>query len=78
MSNKPTSYSFGAKHGHLILSVIALLLLIREVFSTATVGGSSKATDERFWYPFSATTELLAVMMYAIPGLVPARSELPK
>lgn len=73
-----TSQSLGARHGHFILTAIAMLLLIREIFLVATLGDSSKANNEHYWYPFVATTELIAVMLYAIPGLVPTKSELPK
>ncbi|KAF9526921.1 hypothetical protein CPB83DRAFT_816514 [Crepidotus variabilis] len=70
--------SFGAKHGIFILVVISLLLLIREIFITATMTPSNrpKQYNEHFWYPFVATTEFLAVVCYVTPGLVPSAKDI--
>ncbi|KAF5386897.1 hypothetical protein D9615_002115 [Tricholomella constricta] len=70
--------SFGAKFGIYVLLVIALLLVVREVFAVATTNDLATANKEHFWYPFVALPEILAVMLYSIPDLVPMRSELPK
>lgn len=70
--------SFGMKHGVYILLVVAVLLLVREAFSMATVNDLLKQTNEHFWYPLLAVPEIIAVTLYATPGLVPPRSELPK
>lgn len=72
----PKIKTLGCDHGAYILCIIAILLLVRELFTTATVGNSKE--NERLWYPLFALPELLAVAFYAIPGLVPPRSELPK
>lgn len=61
----------------LILLVISLLLLVREIFTTATVNNALKQNNEHFWYPLYALPEILAVTLYTAPGLVPPRSELP-
>ncbi|KAG6909394.1 hypothetical protein DXG01_000695 [Tephrocybe rancida] len=68
--------SLGGEHGVYILCGIALFLLVREVFATATLGSASKQNNEHLWYPLYALPEILAVMLYATPGLVPPRSEL--
>lgn len=69
---------WGSRHASHILCLISVLLLIREIFLTATISNSTKQNNEHFWYPLVAVPEILAVMLYAIPGLVPGRSELPK
>jgi hypothetical protein len=66
-----------AKRSSFVLCVIALLLLIREIFAIATVGNSSKQNNEHLWYPLYALPEILAVALYATPNLVPPRAELP-
>ncbi|CAA7266695.1 unnamed protein product [Cyclocybe aegerita] len=68
--------SFGTRHGIFILVLISLLLLIREVFAAATVDDHVKQNNEHFWYPLLALPEILAVVLYAIPGLVPSKEEL--
>jgi len=72
--------SFGAKHGLFVIMAISVLLLVREVFITATVTPSShaKQLDEHFWYPLIALPEILAVILFMTPGLVPTRDELAK
>ncbi|KAF9463457.1 hypothetical protein BDZ94DRAFT_1163890 [Collybia nuda] len=69
--------SIGGDYGAYVLCVIAGLLLVREVFATATMGSLEKQNNERLWYPLSALPEIVAVTLYAAPGLVPPRSELP-
>ncbi|KAF8888344.1 hypothetical protein BD779DRAFT_1524935 [Infundibulicybe gibba] len=69
--------SWGVRHGSYILCAISLLLLIREAFATATSSNAAKQNNEHLWYPLSALPEILAVALYATPGLVPPRSELP-
>ncbi|OCH93979.1 hypothetical protein OBBRIDRAFT_789681 [Obba rivulosa] len=66
----------GQTHGMIFLSTIAFLLLVKMLFMTATVGKSAQ-NNEALFYPFSATTELIAVILFAAPGLVPSQSELP-
>jgi hypothetical protein len=65
-------------HGTKILGLICLLLLVREIFLVATIGSLAKQQNEHFWYPLSATTELLAVCLFLTPDLMPPISELPK
>lgn len=74
---KMPNTGFGATHGIHILCVISILLLIRESFLAATANDVAKQNDENWWYPFAALTEFVAVVMFAAPGLVPSRDELP-
>jgi len=74
-SAKP-SHRWAHRHGHYVLFVISLLLLVREVFLLATISDSQKQYNETFWYPLVALPEILAVAFYAIPGLVPSTSEI--
>jgi hypothetical protein len=48
-------------------------LLIREIYLTITVG---KIVHEAAWYPLAALTELIAVFLFAVPGLVPDKREM--
>jgi hypothetical protein len=75
---KKENESFGMRNGVYILLVVSALLLVREAFSMATVNDLLKQTNEHFWYPLLAVPEIIAVTLYATPGLVPPRSELPK
>ena len=68
--------SFGMKYGIYILYIISLLLLVRESFSMATVSNTFKQNNEHFWYPLVALPEILAVILFSTPGLVPHRSDL--
>jgi hypothetical protein len=61
-----------------ILLLVSLLLLIREVFSTATISNGLKQNNEHYWYPLIAVPEILAVILYGTPGLVPRRGDLPR
>ena len=61
----------------LLLFVIALLIAVKESFFTITLGDLSVQDNELLFYPFSAATELVAVMIFAVPGLAPMRTELP-
>ena len=74
---KMSNTGFGATHGIHILCVISILLLIREAFFAATSNNLTKQNDENWWYPFAALAEFVAVVMFAAPGLVPSRDELP-
>ena len=55
-----------------------MLLLIREIFSISTVTNTAKQDNEHFWYPLIALPEILVVIFYTTPGLVPKRDELPQ
>ncbi|KAJ4470232.1 hypothetical protein J3R30DRAFT_3673363 [Lentinula aciculospora] len=72
-SLKYTSRSFGGRHASWIFGCISILLLIREIFTTATINSFSKANNEHFWYPLVAVPELLCVILYMIPGVVPPK-----
>jgi len=68
--------SLGVRYGNYILLTISLLLIIREVFSVATVKNAAKQDNEHFWYPLLALPEVIVVILYLTPGLVPRRDEL--
>lgn len=55
-----------------VLAVIIILLLIREIYLTITVG---KKQIEAEWYPLAALTEVLVVFLYNVPGLVPDKKD---
>jgi len=74
---KMSSTGFGATYGIHILCVISILLLIREAFFAGTSNNLTRQNDENWWYPFAALTEFVAVILFAAPGLVPSRNELP-
>ncbi|KAF8890159.1 hypothetical protein BD779DRAFT_1671505 [Infundibulicybe gibba] len=64
---------WGVMHGYrcYIRCAISLLLLIREAFATATImSDTAKLNDEHFWYPLIALPEILAVVLYLLPGVV--------
>ncbi|KAF8993946.1 hypothetical protein BDQ17DRAFT_1367507 [Cyathus striatus] len=63
--------SFGTTHGIYVLLAISIFLMIREVYATATAGNITKVTNEKLWYPLFALPELLAIICYAAPGLIP-------
>ena len=64
------------RYGDYILLIISLLLLIREIFSIATVNNAAKQDNEHLWYPLIALPEILVIIFYLTPGLVPRRDEL--
>ncbi|KAG9225171.1 hypothetical protein CCMSSC00406_0007418 [Pleurotus cornucopiae] len=65
-----------ATHGNWVLCIISILLLVREAYSVAAIARQSLQTKEALWYPLLALPEILAVFLYATPGLVPSRSQL--
>ncbi|KAF5353001.1 hypothetical protein D9758_007908 [Tetrapyrgos nigripes] len=68
--------SFGHVYGSYILGVLCALMLVREIFLAATIlANSSKQNEERFWYPLVALPEVLCVILYAIPGIIPDRKK---
>ena len=67
--------SIGEKSGAWVLCLLVTLLLIREVYLTATIGSISRQ-KEASWYPLAALPELLAVGLFAVPGLVPQKRDL--
>lgn len=70
--------SLGVRYGNYVLLIISLLLVVREAFATATVKNSAKENNEHWWYPFLAIPEILAVVLFATPGLVPRQDEVPE
>jgi hypothetical protein len=64
-----------AAYGLHILLMVALMLFVREIFFLAT---TNKMTQykERLFYPFAACTELAAVLLFLVPGIVPLKREL--
>ena len=74
---KRSNESKGEKYGHHVLGVVAILLLTREIFVTATtMGNAEQLYNEDLWYTLVAVPELIAVLLFATPDLVPARPEL--
>ncbi len=71
-SFSPADRSIGGIHGAYIFVVISVLMLIREIYSAATVSDQAKQRDESYWYPLAALPELLAVILFCAPGLVPS------
>ncbi|KAJ4475507.1 hypothetical protein J3R30DRAFT_3499954 [Lentinula aciculospora] len=63
--------SIGARHDAQIFVGISALLLIREIYMLATIGSSTTQNRESTWYPFVALPELMCVMLYALPGIIP-------
>ncbi|KAK7458837.1 hypothetical protein VKT23_009847 [Stygiomarasmius scandens] len=75
-TKRPTySPSFGHSYGSYILGLIAFFMLLRELFLVATISSSTTQNAEKFWYPFVALPEVLCVMLFAIPGVIPPRAE---
>lgn len=66
----------GRRYRTIVLLGIAFLCLVREAFFAATHNHPAKQDNPRLWYPLSALTELLAVLLFAMPGLVPSRREI--
>lgn len=66
------------RHATHILCVISVLLIVREALFTTTIGNTAQAGNEHLWYPLAATSELLCVILYAQPGLVPPKAALKK
>ncbi|KAK6996460.1 hypothetical protein R3P38DRAFT_1962145 [Favolaschia claudopus] len=70
------SNAWGDRHGRYLICFLSLLMLIREIFLTATINNSSQQNNERLWYPLVALPEFLAVLCYSVSGLVPPRAAL--
>ncbi|KAJ7676676.1 hypothetical protein DFH06DRAFT_976491 [Mycena polygramma] len=73
---RPTAHPWGHRHGRYLLCLISVFMLVREIFLTATMNNAAKQNDERLWYPLVALPEFLAVVCYAVSGLVPTRAAL--
>jgi hypothetical protein len=63
----------GNKAHWLILLTVAALLLARTLYFAVTAHRRdiNRQTNEHFWWPLSATTELLAALLLLTPGLIP-------
>ncbi|KAF9066023.1 hypothetical protein BDP27DRAFT_1424293 [Rhodocollybia butyracea] len=72
-----TTKTLEKPHVSLFFGVMALLLLVREVFTVATINDLSKANDEDLWYPLVALPEWLCAVIYTIPGLIPPKVDNP-
>lgn len=70
--------SLGQVHGMKILLFTGLFLALREAFYVATLNNIPRQQEEKLFYPFAAGTELIAVLTFLIPGIVPPKHELPR
>jgi hypothetical protein len=61
---------------HMLAMLIILLLLVREVFSEASAQSSGIGKNEALWYVLDSVSEVVAVALFAAPGLVPAKEKL--
>ncbi|KAE9389127.1 hypothetical protein BT96DRAFT_835372 [Gymnopus androsaceus JB14] len=59
-----SSLSLRSTHTSLLFGLISLFLLIREIFTVATISNLAKANNEHFWYPLVALPELLCVVLF--------------
>ncbi|KAJ7823391.1 hypothetical protein B0H14DRAFT_2454374 [Mycena olivaceomarginata] len=73
---KSSTRPWGDRFGRYLICLISLLMLVRELFLTATINDAAKQNNERLWYPLVALPELLAVVCYSVSGLVPTRAAL--
>jgi len=66
------------EHGILVLLGISCMLLVRETFVLVTTVSNAQNTyyDERYWYSLLVVPEVVAVLLYTSPGLVPSRAQL--
>lgn len=70
--------SIGQTHGMKILLFTGMFLALREAFYAVTLNNLPRQQEEKLFYPFAAGTELVAVLTFLIPGLVPPKHELPR
>ncbi|KIK64524.1 hypothetical protein GYMLUDRAFT_258936 [Collybiopsis luxurians FD-317 M1] len=63
--------TIGAQHGAIIFALVALLLLVREIYMLATISSAVKQNREATWDPLVAMPELLCIALYALPGVIP-------
>jgi hypothetical protein len=50
-------------------------LLIREIFTVATLGNPKVSENEHFFYPLLAVPEIVVVLFFMTPGLVPSKEQ---
>ena len=65
--------SFGHRHGAFFLLAIIALFLIKEIYLVATLGQTD--TNETLFYCLTVLPEYLAVLLFAVPGLVPEEED---
>jgi len=70
-SSKPGP--FGRRHGALFLLTIIALFLVKEIYLVATL--SQISTNETLFYCLAVLPEFIAVLLFAVPGLVPGKDE---
>lgn len=75
---KSDGSSIGQTHGMQILLFTGMFLALREAFYAVTLNNLPRQQEEKLFYPFAACTELIAVLTFLIPGLVPPKNELPR
>ena len=63
----------GRRHGALFLLAIIALFLVKEIYLVATLGQIS--TNETVFYCLAVLPEFIAVLLFAVPGLVPGKEE---
>jgi len=64
---------FGRRHGALFLFAIIALFLVKEIYLVATL--SQISANETLFYCLAVLPEFLAVLLFAVPGLVPGKEE---
>lgn len=66
--------SIGETHGQWILLTISLVLLVRELYAAITLNDPTKTANETLFYVLQAMPELIALLMFTVPGLIPSRA----
>jgi len=64
---------FGRRHGALFLLAIIALFLVKEIYLVVTL--SQISPNETLFYCLAVLPEFIAVLLFAIPGLVPGKEE---
>ena len=65
----------GTKSGMYIPCLMAILLLLREVYSIVIIS-LQEPQLKAVWYSLMALPELLVVFLFAVPGLIPRKEDL--
>ncbi|GJE94630.1 hypothetical protein PsYK624_108010 [Phanerochaete sordida] len=68
--------TLGRRYGVFMLFAIAALCIVREAFLVATLGNTQKQNQASLFYPLAATPELIAALLFLVPGLVPSKLEM--
>ena len=64
---------FGRRHGALFLLAIIALFLVKEIYLVVTL--SQISPNETLFYCLAVLPEFIAVLLFAVPGLVPGKEE---